>query len=136
MLWLTRRSICMIQEFTYIIPGIPMNYYQFNNTNQREWGNQHETLLHHQFLLAQQHGDKKLHDGPLDVQTIFYFPIKKKQSHTHYLPFKYSFFNLIKSIQRFTEGIIITKNAYISTFDATIRRSHDPRTIILIRKDM
>ena len=129
------KETVMLQEYTYIIPGMPLNYHKFNLANQKEWGNQHEILLNHRQILLNQHNDKPLFDGPIHIETVFYFPIHNKQSHVHYLPFKFSFFNLIKYVQRISEDVILTKNAYITSFESTIRKSYDPRTVLIFRKD-
>jgi Holliday junction resolvase RusA-like endonuclease len=125
----------MREEFTYIIPGVPVNANQCNKINRKEWSDlaaELETKKHH---LLNQHNDQPPLMGPLSINAIFYFPERKKQKHRHYLNKPNTVFNLIRFVQKVIEGSIIAPNAYIYSFESTIGYSYEPRTIIIIERE-
>ncbi len=125
----------MNTEYTYIIPGEPVNYNQYNQLKQKEWTEQSYQLQTKKLELINQHKDAPLINGILRVHTIFYFEIPKRQKHSHYLT-NGSVFNFIRFIQKVAEGTIIAKNANIRLFDSDIRYSHEPRTVLIIEKEI
>ena len=126
----------MIHEYIYTLPGIPVNANQCNQINRREWSDQASQLELKRHLLANQHADRKPLMGPLKLHTIFYFPETRKQKHAHYINKPNTIFNLIRFVQKVAEGIILAPNAYVHTFESTIGYSYEPRTILIIEKEI
>jgi hypothetical protein len=126
----------MIIEYQYILPGIPVNANQCNKINRREWSDQAAELELKKHILLNQHNEQPLFLGPIRINTYFYFPEKRKQKHAHYLTKPNTLFNLIRFIQKVTEGTIIAPNAYVHSFESHIGYSYEPRTVLIIEKEI
>lgn len=125
----------MKNEYVYTIPGTPLNYNQFNYLNQREWNEQSAKLASLKTLLDNQHNDQPPITGKLTVQIYFYLP-SCKQNQRQQLIRSHGIFNLLRFVQRVTENKIIAKAAYIKSFESFVLFSHEPRTVIIINKEL
>jgi len=125
----------IIEQYEYIIPGIPVSVSQCNRINRRQWGDQAAELELKKHQLLNQH-NKDLLQGPLRINAFFFFPEKRKQKHSHYINKPHTLFNLIRFIQKLTENTIMAPNAYVHSFESHIGYSFEPRTVIIIEKEL
>lgn len=125
------------EQYTYTLDGSPLNYIYLPHLKLRSRLDQQIRLNSERITLQNQHtlNSSEPFAGPIDVEVLFHLDKHTKQKHAHYLPQGYTIYNLIRFVQKVSEGIIYTYNANIKEYNSCIAFDENPKTIITIRLD-
>ena len=127
-------------SYLYTLYGTPLNYIYLPHLKQRAKNDQQLQLTIRRIELQNQHNsilnngrDVEPFRGPLALEVLFLLDANAPQRHANHLPSGYTIYNLIRFIQKVSEGVIYTHNASITSYRSIISYDLEPKTLITVR---
>lgn len=115
----------------YVIVGDPIPLARHRHGNGHTYDSQKDLKWQYGLQLQAQHTTKTFFKGPIHVDFRFFFSVPKTSKTARnkgYHIYKPDLSNLIKFIEDVATGILYKDDCVISTFSATKKYCHSPRT--------
>ncbi len=125
----------MNNSYIYTLRGSPLNYIYLPHLKYKNRLDQQQKLNAERTNLENQHCNitDSPFQGPMSIDVQFCIDANIKQKHKHYLPSGYTIYNLIRFVEKVSEGVIYTYNANIRMYTSSIRYDLEPKTLITVR---
>jgi len=124
-----------------VVPGNPVAWARAVPVHRRMWDSQRNIKSKYGDFLADQHGERELFQGPLEIEMYFYMAIPKglkplayNARRGNYHKQRPDLSNLIKFIEDAAQGILYKDDAIIVSIQAYKKWDENPRTELYIRE--